>query len=119
MLDDGLRGDPALAAEALNLPAEAVLAEAVVAQGDTIDPEAIHTARVNLRRHLATKLRDKFESVWTALAPNEPYAPDGAQVGRRALRNTCLGYLGESDTTYLKASVVPRLTAQLAAPVAT
>ncbi|MDP1756101.1 MAG: DUF3458 domain-containing protein, partial [Pseudohongiella sp.] len=48
VLDDGLRGDPALAAEALNLPAEAVLAEAVVALGGTIDPEAIHTARVNL-----------------------------------------------------------------------
>ncbi len=114
VLDDGLAGDPALAAEALNLPAEAVLAEAVVAQGDTIDPEAIHTARVNLRRHLATRLCEKFESVWSALAPNEPYAPDGAQVGRRALRNTCLAYLGESDATYLKASVVPRLTAQLA-----
>ena len=43
------------------------------------------------------------------------YAPDGAQVGRRALRNTCLAYLSESDTAYLKTSVVPRLTAQLAA----
>jgi aminopeptidase N len=114
VLDDGLSGDPALAAEALNLPAEAVLAEAVVAQGDTIDPEAIHAARVNLRRHLAARLRDAFETVWTALTPTAPYAPDGAQVGQRALRNTCLGYLGESDTEYLKASVVPRLTAQLA-----
>jgi len=52
--------------------------------------------------------------VWTALAPTEAYAPDGAQVGRRALRNACLGYLAESDAGYLKASVVPRLTAQLA-----
>ena len=114
VLDDGLRHDPALAAEALNLPAEAVLAEAVVARGDTIDPEAIHAARVGLRRHLAARLRDQFEAAWSALAPNEAYAPDGAQVGRRALRNTCLGYLGESDTAYLKASVVPRLIAQLA-----
>jgi aminopeptidase N len=114
VLDDGLALDPALAAEALNLPAEAVLAEAVVAQGDTTDPEAIHAARVNLRRHLAARLRGQFEAVWTALAPTETYAPDGAQVGRRALRNACLGYLAESDTGYLKASVVPRLTAQLA-----
>jgi aminopeptidase N len=115
VLDDGLRSDPALAAEALNLPAEAVLAEVVVAQGGIIDPEAIHTARVNLRRHLATRLRDKFEAVWTALlAPTTAYAPDGAQVGQRALRNACLGYLAESDAGYLKASVVPRLTAQLA-----
>ncbi|WP_324780694.1 aminopeptidase N [Thiobacillus sedimenti] len=114
VLDDGLNGDPALAAEALNLPAEAVLAEAVVAQGGTIDPEAIHAARVSLRRHLAARLRDKFETVWNALAPSEAYAPDGSQVGQRALRNACLGYLAESEADYLKASVVPRLTAQLA-----
>ena len=43
--------------------------------------EAIHLARLNLRRHLATELRATFESTWQALAPNEPYAPDGAQVG--------------------------------------
>ncbi|ODU11033.1 MAG: aminopeptidase N, partial [Thiobacillus sp. SCN 64-35] len=115
VLDDGLAGDPALAAEALNLPAEAVLAEAVVAQGGAIDPEAIHTARVALRRHLAARLRDRFEAAWTALAPSEPYAPDGAQVGQRALRNACLGYLAESDVEYLQTAVVPRLTTQLAA----
>jgi len=119
VLDDGLCLDPALAAEALNLPAEAVLAEAVVlmgsgALGKPIDPEAIHAARVGLRRHLAARLRDRFEAVWTALAPTEAYTPDGAQVGQRALRNACLGYLAESDAGYLKASVVPRLTAQLA-----
>ncbi|MDP2028671.1 MAG: aminopeptidase N [Thiobacillus sp.] len=114
VLHDGLTLDPALAAEALNLPAEAVLAEAVVALGKPIDPEAIHAVRVSLRRHLAARLRDQFEAVWTALAPTEAYAPDGAQVGRRALRNACLGYLAESDAGYLKASVVPRLTAQLA-----
>ncbi|HRK78262.1 MAG TPA: aminopeptidase N [Thiobacillus sp.] len=115
VLDDGLADDPALAAEALNLPAEAVLAEAMVAQGDVIDPEAIHTARVNLRRHLAIHLRDQFEAVWTALAPTAAYAPDGAQVGQRALRNACLGYLAESGAGYLQTSVVPRLTAQLSA----
>ena len=115
VLDDGLSRDPALAAEALNLPAEAVLAEAMVAQGDVIDPEAIHAARVGLRRHLAARLHDRFEAMWTALAPTEAYAPDGAQVGRRALRNACLAYLAESDAGYLQASVVPRLTAQLAA----
>lgn len=115
VLDDGLNGDPALAAEALNLPAEAVLAEAVVAQGGTIDPEAIHTARVVLRRHLAARLRDKLEAVWTAHAPTAAYAPDGAQVGQRALRNACLAYLAESDADYLQSSIVLRLTAQLAA----
>ncbi|AAZ96852.1 peptidase M, neutral zinc metallopeptidases, zinc-binding site [Thiobacillus denitrificans ATCC 25259] len=115
VLDAGLAGDPALAAEALNLPAEAVLAEAVVSLGQPIDPEAIHAARVALRRHLAARLRDAFEAAWAALTPTAAYAPDGAQVGQRALRNACLGYLAESDVEYLQSAVVPRLTAQLAA----
>jgi aminopeptidase N len=112
VLDGGLVLDPALAAEALVLPAEQVLAEDVAGRGQTIDPEAIHRARVSLRRHLAMQLRDRFEAVWRALAPAEPYAPDGAQVGRRALRNLCLGYLAESDDAYLKDAVLPRLLAQ-------
>jgi aminopeptidase N len=112
VLDAGLTGDPALAAEALVLPAEQVLAEAVAGRGAAIDPEAIHNARVTLRRHLATRLRDRFEAVWRALAPAKAYAPDGAQVGRRALRNLCLGYLAESDDAYLRAAVLPRLLAQ-------
>ncbi|MHB8825451.1 MAG: aminopeptidase N, partial [Thiobacillus sp.] len=115
VLDAGLVLDPALAAEALVLPAEQVLAEEVAGRGEAIDPEAIHRARVNLRRHLAIQLRDRFEAVWRALAPAEPYAPDGAQVGRRALRNLCLGYLAESDDAYLRAAVLPRLLAQFEA----
>ena len=113
VLDDGLTCDPALAAEALVLPAEQVLAEEVAGRGQVIDPEAIHAARLALRRHLATALRDKFEAVWQALAPTAPYCPEGAQVGRRALRNICLAYLAESEPAYLKASVMPRLLAQL------
>lgn len=115
VLDAGLVLDPALAAEALVLPAEQVLAEEVAGRGEAIDPEAIHRARVKLRRHLAIQLRNRFEAVWRALAPAEPYAPDGAQVGRRALRNLCLGYLAESDDTYLKDAVLPRLLAQFEA----
>jgi aminopeptidase N len=112
VLDAGLTGDPALAAEALVLPAEQVLAEEVAGRGEAIDPEAIYRARLNLRRHLATQLRGQFETVWSALAPAEPYAPDGAQVGRRALRNLCLGYLAESDAATLRDAVLPRLLAQ-------
>jgi aminopeptidase N len=112
LLDDGLRHDAALAAEALILPAEQVLAEEVAGRGQAIDPEAIHRARIALRRHIAARLRSQLESAWAALAPSEPYAPDGPQVGRRALRNLVLGYLAESDAPYLAASVMPRLTAQ-------
>ena len=107
VLDDGLT-DPAFAAEALALPAEAVLAEEVVAQGHVIDPETIFAARLALRTHLATQLSARFESLWQALATNEPYSPEGAQVGRRALRNACLAYLAEADFNVS----VPRLMEQ-------
>ncbi len=115
VLDAALALDPALAAEALVLPAEQVLAEEMAGRGEPVDPEAIHNARVNLRRHLAAQLRERFEAMWAALAPSEAYAPDGAQLGRRALRNLCLGYLAETDDAYLHAAVLPRLVAQFEA----
>jgi len=31
--------------------------------------------------------------------PTAAYAPDGAQVGQRALRNTCLAYLPKATPT--------------------
>jgi aminopeptidase N len=112
LLDDALqaKADPAFIAEALALPAEQVLAEEVAGRGQTIDPEAIHLTRLSLRQHLATALRDKFEALWQGLAPTGTYAPEGAQVGQRALRNACLAYLAEADV----AGTVPRLMEQFA-----
>ena len=100
--------DPAFAAEALVLPPEQVLAEEVAAQGKTIDPDAIHRARQQLRRHLATSLHEAFDGLWQSLAPTEVYAPEGGQIGRRALRNACLAYLAEAD----EQAALPRLMAQ-------
>ncbi|MEN3068786.1 aminopeptidase N [Uliginosibacterium sediminicola] len=84
-------GDPALVAEALLLPSETYLAE----QMAVVDPDAIHAARLALRQHLARALRSEFESAYAQLAIDAPYSPDGAQSGKRALRNACLGYLAE------------------------
>jgi aminopeptidase N len=114
VLETGVAGDPALAAEALILPAEQVLAEEMAGQGRIIDPDAIHRARLQLRRRLAVRLRQRFEAVWTQLTPHEAYSPDAAQAGRRALRNVCLGYLAELDGDDLRRDVLPRLLAQLA-----
>jgi aminopeptidase N len=84
-------GDPALVAEALVLPMERVLAE----QMEVTDPDAIHAARLTLRRHLARQLRDTLLEAYHALKVTGPYAPEGRQAGARALRNACLGYLAE------------------------
>ncbi|NTV69092.1 MAG: aminopeptidase N [Azonexaceae bacterium] len=85
----------AFVAEALTLPGESTLAEAMA----VVDPDALHAARNALRRHLAEQLEGEFSGIYAALAPNAPYAPTSEQAGRRALRNLCLGYLAELDTT--------------------
>ncbi len=84
-------GDAALVAEALVLPLETVLAEAM----DVADPDAIHAAHVALRCHVAKHLRDPLTEAYHALKVDGPYSPEGPQAGARALRNACLAYLAE------------------------
>lgn len=91
--------DPAFAAEALSLPSEATLAE----QLEVVDPDALHAARNGLRRFLTEQLGAKFLACYQRLAPSEGYRPDLAEVGRRALRNVCLGYLCEADSASSRA----------------
>jgi aminopeptidase N len=85
--------DPAFAAEALALPPESYLAE----QMDVVDPDAIHAARTGLRRALARALQSELTAAYRSLAVPGPYSPDAAAAGKRALRNTCLGYLMELE----------------------
>ena len=87
-------GDPAFAAEVLTLPGEATLAEEMA----VVDPDALHAARNGLRRFLAERLHDSLAQCYEALATDGPYQATPAAAGRRALRNLCLGYLGELAT---------------------
>ncbi|WP_306605647.1 aminopeptidase N [Azonexus sp.] len=84
----------AFVAEALTLPGEATLAELM----PVVDPDALHTARNALRRHLAEQLEGEFSGLYAGLTVKETYAPNSEQAGRRALRNLCLSYLLELDT---------------------
>ncbi len=95
-------GDPALVAEALVLPSETYLAE----QMDIVDPDAIHAARLALRRHLAHALRDPLNETYEKLKVDAPYSPDNVQAGKRALRNICLSYLAELDDAASHARVL-------------
>ena len=88
----------AFVAEALPLPGDTTLAEAM----DEVNPEALHAARNALRRHLAEQLESEFAGLYATLAPNEPYAPTSEQAGRRALRNVCLACLLELDTPAIR-----------------
>ncbi|MDH5578503.1 MAG: aminopeptidase N [Betaproteobacteria bacterium] len=89
--------DHAFVAEALALPAEAFLAE----QLEVVDPDALHEARNTLRRRIAEALAPELSATYRALQSSAPYAPDPASVGRRALKNLCLGYLAELGHTAL------------------
>jgi aminopeptidase N len=91
LVDDSL--DPALVTELLTLPSETFIAGEL----DVVDPQAIHEVRRFLRLALAQALREPLLARYRALAPTGPYQFEGAQVGRRSLRNLCLGYLAELD----------------------
>ncbi len=81
--------DPALLALALTLPGEMELAEAVT----IADPGAIHAARHELRGALALELEDEFSAVMAAMQDNGLYSLASQAIGRRSLKNLCLGYL--------------------------
>jgi aminopeptidase N len=83
--------DPGFVAEALALPSETFLAE----QMAIVDPDRLHESRNALRRSLASALREELSSTYEKLSSRTPYSPDARSMGRRALRNLCLGYLGE------------------------
>jgi aminopeptidase N len=90
--------DPAFAAEALSLPSEGYVAE----QMEVVDPDAIQTVRVELRRHLASSLRNELLDAYSAQRIIGPYSPDAGSAARRALRNLCLGYLMELDDAQMR-----------------
>jgi aminopeptidase N len=85
--------DPAFAAEALTLPSEAFLADQLA----VVDVDAIHAARESTRVELGRALSIELASAYVALADAGPYQIEGAAIGRRALRNTCLSYLAAAD----------------------
>jgi aminopeptidase N len=84
------RLEPAFVAQVLTPPGEADIAREI---GRDIDPDAIFTARSQLRAaigtHLATELAERYHQ----LGDTAPYSPDAAGAGRRALRNVCLDLL--------------------------
>jgi aminopeptidase N len=98
VLADGER-DPAFAGEALALPSEAFLAE----QLGLADPDVLHAARLALRRRIAASLREALLRTYHGQAAAGPYSPDARSAGKRALRNTCLGYLMELDESEMRA----------------
>ncbi|MFZ4698764.1 MAG: aminopeptidase N [Candidatus Methylumidiphilus sp.] len=78
----------------LTLPSE----EYVSAMMKIIDPDAIHAARRKLRYEIAANLRDGLLTLYAANHRDESGRFDAGAVGRRSLKNLCLGYLCELDS---------------------
>jgi len=92
--------DPSLRAYSLALPDFSTLAQEM----SPIAPDAIVAALKCARQSLAAAHEPALLETYHALASDAPYAVDEEQVGKRRLRNTCLGYLGRlktDDTTSL------------------
>src|ERR1700730_6833223 len=81
--------DPAFAAEALTLPSESFLADQLA----VVVGRAIPGSRENARAELGRALSLELAGAYVALADPGPYQIDGTSIGRRALRDACLGYL--------------------------
>ncbi len=81
--------EPAFAAEALVLPAESTLADKMA----VVDADAIHTARDLARAAIGQALAGQLRATYDRLTTTGGYRIDGASIGARSLRNTCLAYL--------------------------
>jgi len=81
--------DPAFAAEALMLPSESFLADAMT----IADVDAIHAVRDQARVAIGKAIRPALRATYDRLADPGPYRIEGSAIGGRALRNACLGFL--------------------------
>jgi aminopeptidase N len=84
--------DPALKAETILLPSEAIVADRM----ERVDPDAIHAARDRLRALLGAELRQQLLASYQGKASSgDDLSPDAK--GRRKLRLVSLGLLAAAD----------------------
>jgi aminopeptidase N len=81
--------DRDLLTQVLNLPGESYLGD----QMERVDVEGIHAAREAVRDQLGEALRQELVQVMQDNRETGAYATEPEDIGRRALKNLCLGYL--------------------------
>ncbi|MEC9292280.1 MAG: aminopeptidase N [Pseudomonadota bacterium] len=89
LADDGI--DDAVKAEMIKLPAISELME----KYDVIPLDRIHEAYDYLKFIIASRCQSALMEHYTRLNVPEKWAFDGAQAGRRALKNQCLSHLSD------------------------
>ncbi len=105
LLEDAFRkvltrpvADAAFTARLLTLPGESWLAE----QREQMDPVLLHEAREFVRRNLAQQLSGEWAALYEASCETGPYRLDAEAMGRRSLKNLCLGYLMELQDEHIR-----------------
>lgn len=93
--DDSL--DPAFRALALGLPSQDDLAQTLVDQGHTPDPQAIYEALETLKMAMATHMQDVLPRIYAQYQVTEAYQPDAEQSGARSLANAALSLISRVD----------------------
>ncbi|ACL60319.1 aminopeptidase N [Methylobacterium nodulans] len=95
-LDAEALKDPAFAALVLAIAGDQEVAQEI---GANVDPDAIHRARWTLRAHLGRALQPRLLALREALAApaGQPFSPDAASAGQRALRNAALDLIAAAD----------------------
>jgi aminopeptidase N len=125
VLDEGLRAalaatlaaaerDAAFAAEALLLPSETLLADAM----EVVDPEAIRAVREAARAAIGHALGAELRTAYAAFGKADPADISGAAMAQRALKNAALGYLcaaGDRDLAAAQFADARNMTDALAA----
>ncbi len=91
--------DGALLAEILTLPSESYLAD----QMQIVDVDGIHRAREALKTSIASELHDELLEAVEENKERGRYEPTPEAIGRRSLKNLCLGYLMQGDDPQARA----------------
>ena len=94
ILEHSSKNEPALLAQTLSFPTESYLGEIM----DVIDVVAVHESRKFVRKQLAKKLHNQFENIYSENQEKGTYSIDSESMGRRSLKNVCLGYLAEENS---------------------
>jgi len=81
--------EASLKSYALRLPDETTLG----AEMAVIDPDNLHVARELCVKAIASALRPQLEALYAQLEDSGEYKPVAAAIGKRRMRNLCLGYL--------------------------
>jgi aminopeptidase N len=82
----------------MTLPSELYLTE----QMRVVDVEAIHHAREAVAKAMAEQLREPLEALYLRYHRDESGRFDAGAIGRRRIKNTCLGYLARLDADWVR-----------------